>query len=310
MTVKLILSEVLAANRTGLVAFHSICVLLSITFRQKRLDKIPTYVVIIFTAVTQPNRENENAAGEKQLRQAEGVTATRNTQPPPAGCAPSAFPEQRILRSQRLAAGEIRDATTGPCGQAGGFPNGQGVWILPPVVLPSGICLRARWFARITSPEAWSEKRSQAHSGSDEVRGRTASPGAIPEFRSAGRAGAAQLPRKSAPPQYRAAASAGKKTPISLLPDPAAPLEKEGLIAAYEELRRQILNGQRGPGLALFMRRGMREWMNACSLCLAPCPTKEFTTAPDHAVLPRSARTEVVLILAGMLLHGCQERVS
>jgi hypothetical protein len=90
----------------------------------------------------------------------------------------------------------------------------------------------------------------------------------------------------------------------------AALLEKDGWLAAYEELRRQLLNGQRGSGLALFMRRGMREWMNACSLCLAPSPTKEFTAAPDQAVLPQSARTEVVLILAGMLLHGCQERVS
>jgi hypothetical protein len=96
-----------------------------------------------------------------------------------------------------------------------------------------------------------------------------------------------------------------------LLPaDTAAPLEKDGFIAAYEELRRQILIGQRGTGLALFMRRGMREWMMACSLCLAPSPTKEFTAAPDETVLPQGARTEVVLILAGMLLHGCQERVS
>lgn len=89
----------------------------------------------------------------------------------------------------------------------------------------------------------------------------------------------------------------------------AAPLGKDGLIAAYEELRRQLLNGQRGPGLALFLRRGMREWMNGCSLCVAPSPTKESTAAPDEAVLPQGARTEIVLILAGMLLHGCQERV-
>jgi hypothetical protein len=54
----------------------------------------------------------------------------------------------------------------------------------------------------------------------------------------------------------------------------------------------------------------MREWMNACSLCVAPSPTKEFTAASDEAVLPQGARTEMVLILAGMLLHGCQERVS
>jgi len=177
------LSGVLAANCIGLVAFYRLYALFSITFRKKRLDKSPAYVVIIFTAATQPNQENEHAAGEKQLRQAEGVTATRNTQPPPAGCAPSFVPGQRILRSQRRATGEIRDATTGPCGQVGGFPNGPGVWFLPPVILPSGICLRARWFARITSPEAWSEKRSQAHSGSDEVRGRAASPGAICAYR-------------------------------------------------------------------------------------------------------------------------------
>ena len=203
-----------------------------------------------------------------------------------------------------------RDATTGPCGQAGDFPNGQGVWFLPPIVLPSGIYLRARGVVRITSPEAWSEKRSQAHCGSDEIRGRAANRGAITEFRSTGRTGGAQLPRESAPPQHRAAASAGKKTPLSLPPAyTATPLEKDELLAAYEELRRQILNGQRGPGLALFMRRGMKEWMNACSLYLAPSPTKEFTAAPDQAVLSQGARTEVVLILAGMLLHRCQQRV-
>jgi len=89
----------------------------------------------------------------------------------------------------------------------------------------------------------------------------------------------------------------------------AEPLEKDGLLAAYEELRRQILNRQRGPGLALFMRRGMKEWMNACLLCVAPSPTKEFPAAPDEAVLAQGARTEIVLILAGMLLQGCQERV-
>src|SRR5260370_25879546 len=234
MNVKLMLSGVLAANYTGLIALYRLWALLSISLQQKRLDKIPAYVVIIFTAARQPNRENENALGEKQLGQAEGLTATRNTQPPPAGCTPSSLREQRILRSQRLAAGEIRDATTGPCGQADGVPNDPGVWFLPPVVLPSGIRLRARWLVRITSPEAWSAKRSQAHFGSDEVRGRTANPGAITECRSAGRTGAAQLPRESAPQQHRAATSAEKETPICSLPaHTALPLEYDGLLSAY-----------------------------------------------------------------------------
>lgn len=87
----------------------------------------------------------------------------------------------------------------------------------------------------------------------------------------------------------------------------AAPTDKDALIAAYEELRRQFLKRQLGPGLTLFMRRGMREWMNAYSLWVAPPPVSAPTTPDDAAVLPPGIRTEVVLILAGMLLHGCQE---
>lgn len=311
MSVKSMLCRVSVVDITRLTGFLYIYWIISNTSRQKSLDKLSATVVIIFTVVRQPNRDNKNVAGENQPRQAKHVTATRNPQPPPARCASSFVPEQRFLRSQRRGAGEIRNATTGPSGQAGGFSNGQGVRFLPPVVLPSRIGLRAKRLARITSPEARSEKRSQAHSGSDEVRGRATKRGAITEFRSAGSTGTAKLPPESAPPQHRTAASAGKKTPISLPRAHAAePFEKDGLIGAYEELRSQILNGQRGAGLALFMRRGMREWMNACSLRVAPFPAKEFTAAPDKAVLPQGARTEIVLIVAGMLLHGCQERVS
>jgi hypothetical protein len=47
----------------------------------------------------------------------------------------------------------------------------------------------------------------------------------------------------------------------------------------------------------------MREWMNACALSATPPPTKVLTAASDEAVLPQSMRTDVVLILAGMLLQ-------
>jgi hypothetical protein len=87
----------------------------------------------------------------------------------------------------------------------------------------------------------------------------------------------------------------------------AAPTDKNALIAAYEELRRQFLNRQLGPGLTLFMHRGMREWMNAYSLWVAPPPVSAPITPDNTAVLPQGVRTEIVLILAGMLLHGCQE---
>jgi len=54
MNVKLMLSKAFAVNCVRLIALHAICAPLSITFRQKRLHKIPAYVVIIFTATTQP----------------------------------------------------------------------------------------------------------------------------------------------------------------------------------------------------------------------------------------------------------------
>jgi hypothetical protein len=93
------------------------------------------------------------------------------------------------------------------------------------------------------------------------------------------------------------------QTPQSM----AALTNRDALVAAYEDLRRRFLNQQQGPGLALFMRRGMREWIKACSLYVASPPTSVLTTPNDEAVLPHGVRTEVVLILAGMLLHGCQE---
>jgi hypothetical protein len=53
------------------------------------------------------------------------------------------------------------------------------------IVLPSRIHFRAKRLVRIASGEAWSEKRSQAHPGSDEIRSRAADCAAVAEFHSA-----------------------------------------------------------------------------------------------------------------------------
>jgi hypothetical protein len=78
------------------------------------------------------------------------------------------------------------------------------------------------------------------------------------------------------------------------------------LIAGYEELRRQVLIRQRGPGVAVLMRSGLWAWMNASAAC-APLPTKACTQSEAEPVIPQALHTELVLILAGMLLHGYQE---
>lgn len=97
------------------------------------------------------------------------------------------------------------------------------------------------------------------------------------------------------------------KTPSSL---PTAVPDKSALVGAYEELRRQFLSRQYGPGLVIFMRRGLREWMNTCSSYLDTSASSVPAPPHDEAVLPYGVRAELVVILAGMLLHRCQEASS
>lgn len=88
-------------------------------------------------------------------------------------------------------------------------------------------------------------------------------------------------------------------------PRPAALLSARGELAArYEQLRRHMLGGAgRGTGLILFLRQGMRAWMEACDRS-APAAWAAIGTGSDDVLLPPLARLEVTLILAGMALRN------
>ena len=55
------------------------------------------------------------------------------------------------------------------------------------------------------------------------------------------------------------------------------------------------------------MRRGMREWIHACSHSTSPLPIKMCARTEAESVIPQGLQKEIVLILAGMLLDGWQE---
>jgi hypothetical protein len=78
-------------------------------------------------------------------------------------------------------------------------------------------------------------------------------------------------------------------------------------VSGYEELRRQALIRHRGPGLAVLVRHGVHAWMNAFSACSASLPAKPYTQTEAEPVIPPHLHTEIVLILAGILLHGFLE---
>jgi len=317
MYVKQMLSTYSVADEDSKVATSSNDASLSILSRQETIDKTLMCGIIMLTVIARLNLDPDtNAASEKQPGQTHSPTATGDPEPAPTRCDPSAVSGQRVLRCRRLGPGEIRDAATSPCGQAADFPSGQGFWFLAAVVLPSRIPFRTKWLVWIASWEARSAKRAQAYTGGDAVRGRAAQRRAIAEFRATGASGEEEVQLAGSSPQHRTTASAGKKTPISggpFSPTPGPP-DQDGLVATYEELRCQFLNGQRAPGLMLFLRGGMRELRNIFSFSGSALSTTQNTKQPavasEHTVLPQGMRAEVVLILAGILLHSCQESRS
>ena len=95
-------------------------------------------------------------------------------------------------------------------------------------------------------------------------------------------------------------------------PEPATiPLADRRLVAAYEEIRSQAVQGwQRGPGLALMMARGFRCWMEACSQLFAEegsCTQVPDRTAPP---VPSGFNGELVVLLASMLLRRAWKGIA
>lgn len=76
------------------------------------------------------------------------------------------------------------------------------------------------------------------------------------------------------------------------------------LRSSYEDLRTRVLAGGRGPGLALFLHHGMREWMELCgpgTSVVATIEQAEVTPHPQY--VPPEMRSEIVSILAGLFLQ-------
>ena len=78
----------------------------------------------------------------------------------------------------------------------------------------------------------------------------------------------------------------------------------DALRSSYEDLRVQVLASGRGPGFALFLNHGMREWLELCSSCTATVAVTEPVAATANPqLLPPGMRSEIVAILAGMFLE-------
>jgi hypothetical protein len=103
---------------------------------------------------------------------------------------------------------------------------------------------------------------------------------------------------------------AGKKTDLTSNGAPALPtaVGTEDLVARYEEMRSQVLQGSgRGLGLALLLRHGMKAWIGAWSECRLQSVSKPEEASRRIGVFPAELRSEAVTILAGFALSVWQK---
>ena len=223
----------------------------AVTCVQKELDIHSDGYIIVFTT---------------DVRSAENQTFV----PAPAGHAESStrssaareFSGQRVLRSARPGAGKVRDAPAGGSRQATGQSGRKDVWSLTSVVLSSTDRIPGNWSCRTLATQAWATFRT---SPTNELMQfvaqlQVAEPGiSSPQLaeRIAQRFAISVHPR-SIDRQLR-----HQKTSVSAQPT-ADPFTDRRLVAAYEELRSQAVQGRRqGPGLALMITRGFRCWMES-----------------------------------------------
>jgi hypothetical protein len=275
----------------------------SACLQQKAIDTIIVNHIIIFTY-----HWHLHASQEDQLAQARHARATRMLEPaPPAGCR-SSVPAERFLRRQRPSPGQVRDVAARADRPAAGQSSGGRVRLFSTDLLSSRAGFSGPGTVRIDSRKAWTTASAQADSPGAGVCATDPIRTAILGHRPSRRRDSRTLRRSHSPTQYRARSGApGKKTALNQ--EPAAQGSGATLLAAYEDLRRQVLGGlsSKGLGMFLLLEQGMAAWMRACSATLA-VPSNGYLQPAVPVTVVSDLHGEVVRILASMALGQTYSR--
>jgi hypothetical protein len=254
----------------------------------------------------------------------------------------SPVPRQRLLRSQRPAPGQIRDAAQRAGRGTPGRRSGRCVRLLATGLLRCANRVCSRWLAGPAATQAGSEtaaqidRRSPRDTGGGGTGGRHDA-----QCRRTRLAPGRSLRNRSTPahdcsPLDAVSAAAGKKTALTVAPVDA--LDVTRYATQYELLRSQFTSAAsggtdagcavmqpRGAGLALLLREGLPAWMRAVrqvlstSVAVPPSngalPSNESSPvaagAPDitvssASVLPPAQRRDVAALLTSLVLSTCR----
>lgn len=268
---------------------------------QITLDSRPYWYIITFTEIRH---------GQPATNQTIFLARAGHAESSPESGAARELSRQRVLRSGRFGAGEVRNAAARGHRKAIGQSGSKDVWLFAPVVLSSAGSLSRGWPRGAVTTKTRAPLRTQTHTRTDAVRDTTSSRRADHLQSSDSGTNRRTLSCLRSPAQHRSPATTSKKTPVS--PDAAVvPVADRRLVAAYEELRFQAVQGmRRGPGLALMMTRGFRCWMETCNQLF----TNEgsCTQVPDRPApaMPSGFRGELVTLLASMLLRRASRGIA
>lgn len=266
---------------------------------QKELDIGSYSNIIIFT----------DAYGQPTANQTIVPAPAGHAEPSPQRGPARELSRQRVLRSGRSTSGEVRDAAAGGRRQTTGQPGSKEFWLFAPVLLSSADSISGGWPRWASATQTRAAIWAQADQRVDAVCDTTPGDRAGDIESSTGGSDRAAFRHLGSPSQYRPSVAESKKTPVIPQPNTLS-LADRRLVAAYEELRCQALQGwRRGPGLALLITRGFRCWMEGCShLLVTECSSRP---APDQpSSMPSGLRRELVILLASMLLQRSSKGIA
>ncbi len=213
---------------------------------------------------------------------------------------------ERVFRSRRCGASQVRDAAASATQGTAREPSCSSLWFFPAFVLSGTSRFRRGWLGRITASQTRTTRRPQVDNGSDGFRQPDPGTGYVFVLGRDRQAHSAAVSDIHSPAQYRSPVEPSKKTQLSADEATDCALHVE-LSTAYEQLRSQVLgvNGKppRGPGLAVFLERGMKAWINAYRQWLALTPASRTARSPLSTTLRAPVQNDVITLLTGMLLE-------
>lgn len=273
-----------------------ICLYLRGTCQKKAVDTRTVSGVIKFTYLRQLR-----ASQGRQLEQAGSATATGMFEPSPRASAGPAVPTKRVFRCARPGPGQVRDVAPRADRAANCQSSSCRLWIFSPYLLSGRVGFSNSGTARFDSRKTWAAESAQANRRSAPLCATNPIRTALAAHNSTGYRDSRKVRHYCSSAQHRArSGAAGKKTTLN--PQPASS-NGATLVAAYEDLRRQALDGIRSKqlGMALLMGQGMAAWVKVCSATL-PIPSRACSPPAAAVIALSDLHTETVRILASMAL--------